>query len=89
MPFLGEKDAGTKEANSAVLRTLAGNPASDIGPPHNERSERGRRERREDFHGLHSGVAKNSRQLFERTLVRGGRKVWKRRETTLSEPLNE
>lgn len=34
MPFPGEKDAATKNGNRPVLRPLAGNPASDMGPSH-------------------------------------------------------
>lgn len=49
MPFLGEKDAGNKNVNSPFLQPLAGNPTLDVGPPHREGSERGRRERGEIF----------------------------------------
>lgn len=35
-----------QKVNSPVLQCLAGNTASDLGPPRHEHSERGRRERR-------------------------------------------
>lgn len=84
MAFLGEKDVGTKNVNSSILRPLAGNPASDVGPPHMS-AQKEEEEKGEQISMDFTVVEKNSRQLLETTLFRGGRKVLKRRETTLSE----